>query len=93
MRSTLESIETIAAPNTEGISADGDAAIHMMQAVSEKELEAKERKVLTPFYYSMTSYQWIIACAVYIFTNSDRCTDHPHCYLYHNRLSLKQRKP
>eukprot|EP01084_Bolivina_argentea_P028320 52659_1 len=46
MRSALESIETIATPNTEGISDDGDAATHMMQAVSEKELEAKERKAL-----------------------------------------------
>ncbi len=81
MRSALESIETIATPNTEGISADGDAATHMMQAVSEKELEAKERKVWTPFCYIITSYQWVIACAVtYIFTSSDRRTDHPHCY-------------
>ncbi len=45
MRSALESIKTIASPNTKGIAAEGDAAIHMMKAVSEKELEAKECKV------------------------------------------------
>ncbi len=92
MRSALESIETIASPNTNGIVAEGDAVTHMMQAVSENELEAKERKVWT-LLLQRDIIPWGYCMPSDIFTNSDRHTDPLRCYEQHNRLSSRQRKP